>query len=103
MRKNSQVIYGSFEWDAAKARKNIAEHEVSFEEASTVFDDPFFLIVKDPDHSVREQRYIIIGESDERRYLLVSFTERSKTTRIISARELDSRERKSYEQKKERF
>jgi uncharacterized DUF497 family protein len=103
MKTNSPRIYGNFEWDAAKAGKNLAEHVVSFEEATTVFDDPFFIILKDPDHSDLEQRYIIIGESDQRRYLMVSFTERLKRTRIISARELDSRERKTYEQKKERF
>lgn len=103
MRKNSQIIYGRFEWDAAKASKNLAEHEVSFEEATTIFDDPFFIIFKDPSHSVLEQRYIIIGQSDKKRYLIVSFTERTTATRLISARELDSRERKTYEQKKERF
>jgi uncharacterized DUF497 family protein len=103
MRKTSHIVYGSFEWDSAKAGTNVAEHEVSFEEAITVFDDPFFIIFKDPGHSVLEQRFIIIGESDNKRYLMVSFTERSKRTRLISARELNSRERKTYEQKKERF
>lgn|SRR6266850_3033191 len=103
MKKNSHVIYGRFEWDAAKASKNLDEHKVSFEEATTVFDDPFFIIFKDPSHSVSEQRYIIIGQSDKKRYLMVSFTERAIATRLISARELDSRERKTYEQKKERF
>jgi uncharacterized DUF497 family protein len=97
------MIYGNFEWDAAKGGKNLADHDVSFEEATTVFDDPFFIIVKDPDHSLLEQRYIIIGESDRKRLLMVSFTERQKRTRLISARELDSRERKTYEEKKERF
>jgi uncharacterized DUF497 family protein len=66
------MIYGSFEWDVAKAGRNLAEHHVSFEEATTVFDDPFFIIAKDPDHSGLEQRYIIIGVSDQKRYLMVS-------------------------------
>jgi uncharacterized protein len=102
MRKDSHV-YGVFEWDTNKAKTNLRDHDISFEEATTVFDDPLFIIFKDPDHSVGEQRYIIIGESDNRRYLMVAFTERSKGTRIISARELDSRERKAYEQTKQRF
>ena len=103
MKTNPLVAYGRFEWDNRKAHKNLAEHEgVSFQEATTVFDDPLFIILKYPDHSVREQRYIIIGESEKRRYLIVSFTERERT-RIISARQLDPRERKAYEQKKERF
>lgn len=97
------MIYGNFEWNADKAQYNLKKHEVAFEEASTVFEDPFYIIYKDPDHSVGEQRYIIIGESEEHRYLLVSFTERDTKTRIISARELDPKERRAYERKKERF
>jgi uncharacterized DUF497 family protein len=97
------IIYGDFEWDADKAQNNIEEHQVSFEEAITVFDDPLYIIFKDPDHSVGEQRYIIIGESKARRYLFVSHTERGSRTRIISARELDPKERRDYERKKERF
>jgi uncharacterized DUF497 family protein len=76
-KSNPDVICGDFEWDANKAQYNIEEHEVAFEEATTVFDDPFFIIFKDPDHSIGEQRYIIIGESEQYRYLLVSYTERS--------------------------
>jgi len=97
------IIYGNFEWDAVKAERNLARHKVSFEEATTVFDNPLFIIFKDPDHSLLEQRYIIIGESDQKRYLMVCFTERPPITRLISARELDPRERKTYEQKKQRF
>ena len=67
MRKDSHIIYGSFEWEAAKAGKNLAEHGVSFEEATTVFDDPLFIIFKDPGHSLLDQRYIIIGGSDKKR------------------------------------
>jgi uncharacterized protein len=101
-RSNTDIIYGDFEWNADKAQYNLKEHEVTFEESSTVFDDPFYIIYKDPDHSVGEQRYIIIGESEQQRYLLVSFTERDAKTRIISARELNPKERRVYERKKER-
>jgi uncharacterized protein len=100
--RNPHIIHGSFEWDPKKAQKNIKAHGVSFEEAVTVFDDPLFIIFRDPEHSFIEQRYIIIGESEDERYLIVSFTERFKRTRIISARELNSRERRNYEQKKGR-
>jgi uncharacterized DUF497 family protein len=102
MKPNLLIIYGSFEWEESKAQANFAKHEITFEEASTVFDDPLFIVFKDPDHSIREERYIILGQSQRRRYLIVSFTERERT-RLISARELDSRERKAYEQKKEPF
>jgi len=97
------VIYGDFEWDHEKAQQNIAAHRVTFEEAATVFDDPLYIIYADPDHSIEEQRYIIIGESERHRYLFVSYTERDLRTRIISARELTAKERKSYEGKKERL
>ena len=61
MTRPSQVIYGNFEWDAAKAEINIAEHGVTFEEGTTVFDDPLFIVFIDPEHSSTEQRYIIVG------------------------------------------
>ena len=65
-----------FEWDKEKAAANLAKHGVSFEEAKTVFDDPLYIDFYDPDHSVDEHRYIIIGESQQRRMLIVSYTER---------------------------
>ena len=102
-KSNPDVIYGDYEWDADKAQYNLKEHGVTFEEATTIFDDPFFIIYKDPDHSILEQRYIIIGESEQYRYLIVSYTERSPRTWIISAREMDPKERRAYEKKKERF
>jgi hypothetical protein len=52
-----------FEWDSEKAKQNLSKHGVSFEEASTVFDDPLSLTVPDPRHSVRERRFAIMGSS----------------------------------------
>ena len=97
------MIYGDYEWDDQKAQQNLAAHGVTFEEATTVFDDPFYIIYADPDHSVAERRFIIIGESKRHQYLFVSYTEQGQRTRLISARELTTQERKSYEGKKERF
>ncbi|MFL6207348.1 MAG: BrnT family toxin [Pyrinomonadaceae bacterium] len=102
-RGNPDVTYGDFEWNAAKAQLNAEGHSVTFAEATTVFADPLFIIYKDPDHSVGEPRYIIIGKSEQKRYLIVSYTERGASIRIISARELDPKERRAYEAKKERF
>ena len=64
-----------FEWDEEKAVANLAKHGVSFEEAKTIFDDPLYVDFYDPDHSVDEHRYIIIGESKQRRLIIVSYTE----------------------------
>lgn len=88
----------TFEWDAAKASANIKKHGVSFEEASTVFDDPIAAIFDDEDHSIEEQREIIVGHSNQNRLLIVSFTERHDKIRIISARKANKRERKDYEE-----
>ena len=56
-----------FEWDEEKAKTNLKKHRVSFDEAITVFLDPFSITIPDPDHSVDEQRYIDIGSSDKGR------------------------------------
>lgn len=101
--RNTDIIYNDFEWSKQKAAANLKKHKIAFEEATTVFDDPFFIIFKDPDHSFREQRFIIIGVSDKLRYLFVCFAVRENRTRIISARELTVKERKDYENKRQKF
>jgi uncharacterized protein len=85
-----------FEWNPAKAKTNLAKHEVSFEEASTVFDDPMFITVLDDEHSQDEQRYITIGLSANNRLLMVAHTERENRVRIISARKATKNEEKFY-------
>jgi uncharacterized DUF497 family protein len=75
-----------FEWDEEKAEANLKKHKVGFEEARTVFGDPFSITVDDPDHSKEEQRYIDIGKSASGKLLVVVYTERGNKTRIISCR-----------------
>jgi uncharacterized DUF497 family protein len=87
-----------FEWDESKATANLKKHGVSFEEAKTVFDNVLAVIFDDEAHSVDERREIIIGHSRNNRLLLISFTERSKAIRIISAHLATRREREDYEQ-----
>ncbi len=87
-----------FEWDPQKAARNWQKHKVHFSEAATVFADPLSVTVVDPDHSVEEDRFIIIGQSYHGRLLIVSFTERGERIRIISARKLTRAERKAYEE-----
>jgi uncharacterized protein len=86
-----------FEWDKSKATANIRKHRVSFEEAITVFSNPLAVIFDDEEHSLDEQREIIIGHSQNNRLLLVSFTERPDAIRIISARLATRSEREDYE------
>ena len=87
-----------FEWDGAKAAANLAKHDVAFEEAKTVFDDPLYVDFYDPDHSQDEHRYIIIGLSSEGRVLMVSYAERNDTVRLINARQATRTERETYEE-----
>ncbi len=87
-----------FEWDHNKASANEAKHEVGFEEAKTVFANPLAVIFNDEEHSDDEEREIIIGHSQKNRLLIVSFTERSKAIRVISARKATNNERKDYEE-----
>ena len=87
-----------YEWDPQKAKRNVHEHGVSFEEAATVFLDPLAMTYPDPDHSDEEDREITIGYSRNQRLLFVSHVQRTNRTRIISAREATRRERKQHEE-----
>ena len=87
-----------FEWDAQKAAENLKNHQVAFDEALTVFADPLANIFDDPDHSSDEPRELIIGHSAKQRLVVVSFMDRGRRTRIISARQATARERRDYEQ-----
>jgi uncharacterized DUF497 family protein len=81
-----------FEWDSKKNRSNIEKHGVSFEEASTVFQDTLSLTIDDPLHSIDEERLILIGMSQKNRILVVVHTEREDNIRIISARKTNKKE-----------
>jgi len=89
----------NFEWDDKKSKENFKKHGVSFEEAATVFGDPLSITIPDPKHSKTEDRFIIIGESIQRRTLVVVHVERTDKIRIISARRATRREKKTYEEK----
>lgn len=88
----------TFEWDEEKAKKNLRRRKVSFEEAKTVFNDPFLWTFPDPEHSDTEQRYINIGYSSRGRVLVVVHTERGANIRIIRCRKATASERRAYEE-----
>jgi uncharacterized DUF497 family protein len=88
-----------FEWDENKNLANIAKHEVSFERAETVFDDPNALYFYDEIHSDDEDRYIVIGIDNERYALTVCHCYRGRDediVRIISARNANKYEKSLY-------
>ena len=86
-----------FEWDDTKAHTNEKKHGVSFLEAAEVFGDDHSSCVHDPDHSYDEDRYLLFGVSSKGNFLVVSYTERLDTIRIISTRRMTNQERKAYE------
>ena len=88
----------AFEWDESKSKQNLGKHGVSFEEAKTVFNDPFSITIVDPDHSDDEERYLDIGLSSEGSVLVVWYTERRDNIRIIGCRKATRSERKRYEE-----
>jgi uncharacterized protein len=84
-----------FAWDPAKATANLAKHGVDFPSAMRVFDDPRMLVEDDPRNYGGETRYRAIGAVDGR-ILVVCFTIRGQSCRIISARRASRRERRIY-------
>ena len=93
----------AFEWDAVKARANLKNHQVGFEEAKTLFNDPLLVTFADEYHSGHEERCISIGRSASGRLLLVVHTdhwgmEEELVIRMISCREATASEQKAYEE-----
>jgi len=68
-----------FKWGKDKAARNASDHGVTFNEAATVFDDPYFVVLTDDEHSFSEQRYWIIGESEQAASCWLSIRNAAKT------------------------
>jgi hypothetical protein len=88
----------NFEWDENKNQINQRKHNISFEEAKTVFYDEMALVIDDPEHSEEEERFIILGLSNKANLLVVCHCTRESDTviRIISARKATTKETKQY-------
>ena len=89
-----------FEWDENKSRINLRKHRVSFDEAKSVFHYRQARLIPDPDHSVDEERFILLGMSDRLRILVVCHCYRASDSmnRIINARKAGRSERTTYEE-----
>lgn len=88
-----------FSWDPRKAESNRRKHGVTFAEAATAFGDPHSITIPDPDHSLEEDRFILIGQSSRPRLLVVVHLELAEgAIRLISARPATRRERRVYEE-----
>jgi len=86
-----------FEWSPKKAAANVAKHKVSFDEASSVFDDPLAITIDDPDSSTDENRLLTKGMSQRSKLLVVAHTYEAGVVRVISARRATENERSQYE------
>ena len=91
------VTFGDFEWDTEKAAANVAKHGVTFEEATTVFLDLEYLLIRD---ETDPERFVALGMSGQTQILFVVHCERAEKVRIISARRATRRERETYEQRR---
>jgi len=87
-----------FEWSEKKALLNFRKHGVSFDQARTAFLDPLGVIYDDPEHSELEHREVLVGVSSRGRRLVVGFSERGESIRIISARKASKKERLHHEE-----
>ena len=91
------VIHGDFEWEADKASTNRRKHAVSFEEATTIFADPNYVLTADAEEA---QRFLALGMSGVLRLLLVVHVERGRRIRLISARKATNHEARTYEKRR---
>ncbi len=86
-----------FEWSPAKAASNLKTRGVSFEEARTAFEDEEALLIPDPEHSVAEERFVLLGVSGASRLLIVIHCQRGPDIiRLLSARKAERTERAPY-------
>jgi uncharacterized DUF497 family protein len=96
-------VFGSFvgfQWDRGNTNKNLVKHNVQNWECEQVFFNKPLLILEEPEHSVAEKRWAAFGKTDSGRLLVLIFTKRDNLLRVISARDMNSKERKFYEENK---
>jgi len=91
--------FSGFQWDRGNTDKNLIKHNVENWECEQVFLNRPLLALDDPKHSVSEERWAAFGKTDGDRFLVVIFTKRNHLIRIISARDMNRRERKFYHEK----
>lgn len=87
-----------FSWDPRKADANVRKHGVDLPDATTAFADPLSITIPDPDHSAREERYLLVGITATRRLVVVAHSEHGDEIRLISARAATRHEREIYEE-----
>jgi uncharacterized DUF497 family protein len=92
----SMPQFEGFDWSGGNAEKNWRSHGVNPVEAEQVFFNRPLLVKDDSGHSANEQRFMVLGQTDERRELFIAFTMRGRNIRVISARDMHRKEKKVY-------
>lgn len=87
---------GGFDWDEGNFDKNWTKHRVSNSECEEVFFNLPLLLADDKAHSQDEKRYYVLGQTNSRRWLFISFTVRENKIRVISARDMNQKEERAY-------
>ena len=91
-----------FDWDQGNIEKNWERHKISFIECEEVFFNRPLVVVEDTSHSTSEGRDYALGRTNDDRYLFVVFTIRNNKIRVISARDMNRKERRVYREEIEK-
>ena len=94
--RNDFSEFAGFDWDTGNRDKNL-KHGVHAGECEQIFFNQPLVVLDDPKHSIAEDRYVAFGRTDQGRLLVVVYTQRSGLLRVISARDMNRRERQFYE------
>ncbi|MBW2031305.1 MAG: BrnT family toxin [Deltaproteobacteria bacterium] len=90
--------FSGFQWDRGNIDKNLLKHNVENWECDQICFNKPILVLEDPRHSLSEKRWAAFGKTDAGRLLVVVFTKRGKLLRVISARDMNKKERQFYEE-----
>ena len=90
--------FEGFDWDKGNLDKNWIAHEVTPQEAEQLFFNAPLIVADDLKHSEAEKRYVVLGQTNEARYIFIAFTIRKRKVRVISARDMNKKEKKVYTQ-----
>ena len=85
-----------FQWDKGNIDKNWLKHKVLHIECEQIFFNEPLIIAGDANHSQKEKRWFVLGRTELNRKLLVVFTIRKNLIRVISARDMNKKERRKY-------
>ena len=96
--ENVFEAFVGFQWDEGNLDKNLVKHNVENWECEQIFFNEPLIILDDPGHSRSERRWAAFGRTDAGRLLVVIFTKRGDLIRVISARDMNKKERNFYEE-----